>query len=120
MSGKKILVVNRHAPYGSSLAREALDAVLAASVYDQELSLLFVGDGVFQLKNRQDTSALGIKNLAAALPALPLYEVDKFYVQRSALRARGLKQEDLVLPVICLDDEAIAPLMDTQDVLLSF
>ncbi len=50
---KKLLFISRHAPYGSSLARDALDAVLASSAYDQQLSLLFMDDGVFQLLKNQ-------------------------------------------------------------------
>ncbi|MEJ2418879.1 MAG: DsrE family protein, partial [Exilibacterium sp.] len=46
MNKKKILVVNRHPPYGSSLAKESLDAVLAASAYEQDIGILYIGDGV--------------------------------------------------------------------------
>ena len=118
---KKILVVNTHAPYGRSIARESLDAVLAASAYDQDLSLLFLGEAVFQLLRQQDTAALETKNLATTLPVLPLYDVTAIYVQQAALDARGLSQADLVLDdVTCLDNGQVTALMNEQDVLLSF
>jgi tRNA 2-thiouridine synthesizing protein C len=51
---KKILLVSRHAPYGNSTARESIDIALAAAAYDQDIGILFMDDGVFQLlKNQQ-------------------------------------------------------------------
>ncbi len=120
MNKKKILVVNRHPPYGSSLAKESLDAVLAASAYEQDIGILFIGDGVFQLKKSQNATALEVKNIGSILPVLPLYDIEKFYIQSSALLARGLTEKDLVLPVQSLKDDEIAELMNQQDVLLSF
>ncbi|TQV73459.1 sulfurtransferase complex subunit TusC [Exilibacterium tricleocarpae] len=120
MNPKKIMVINTHAPYGKATARESLDAVLAASAYDQDLSLLFLGDAVFQLLQQQDTAALEAKSLSTALPVLPLYDVTAIYAQQSALDARGLTRADLVLDVECLENHQITALMDSQDILLSF
>ncbi len=117
---KKILVVSSHAPYGKSTARESLDAVLAASAYEQDLQLLFVGDGVFQLLKQQDTSATGAKNLAATLPVLPLYDINDIYVHQQSLDQRQLTAADLVLEVKCLDSRQVAALMDRQEIILSF
>ena len=116
----KMLVINRHAPYGRAIAKESLDAVLAASVYEQDLSLLFLGDGVFQLLKNQDTTAIESKSLATLLPVLALYDVNAIYVQQQALDLRGLSTSDLVLKVNCLNNEEITQLMDNQDVLFSF
>jgi tRNA 2-thiouridine synthesizing protein C len=82
---KKILFISRHPPYSSSTAREALDALLAASAYDQDLSLLFMDDGVFQLLKEQDSSMLEQKNIAAILPVLSVYDIDNIYIQDQLL-----------------------------------
>ena len=119
-TAKKLLFITRKAPYGSSMARDALDAMLAASVYDQDLSVLFMGDGVFQLIKEQKPLSSGMKSLAASLPALPLYDIDQIYVQQSALDHRGLKEADLVLPAKALENHAIADLMEKQEAILSF
>ncbi len=117
---KKLLFVSRKAPYGSSMARDALDALLAASVYDQDLSVLFMGDGVFQLVKDQAAHRAGMKSLAASLPALPLYDIEKIYVQQSALEQRGLADAELVIPATALEDGDITDLMEQQEAMLSF
>jgi len=117
---KKILFVNTRAPYGSSMARDALDALLAASAYEQDLSVLFLGEAVFQLLRNQNPEAIGMKNLAATLPVLPMYDIKQIFVQASALFTRGLSIDDLALPAKALSEDEIAALMGTQGAILSF
>jgi len=52
-----ILFVMTQAPYGNSLAKESLDALLASGVFEQEVSALFTGDGVWQLIKDQQMPA---------------------------------------------------------------
>jgi tRNA 2-thiouridine synthesizing protein C len=124
MSGvqsKKLLFISRHAPYGSSLAKDALDAILAASAYDQQLSLLFMDDGVFQLLPNQAAGEIGQKSFAAILPVLPLYEINSIYVHCESLEKRQITINELVLDgVQIIDSAAICSLLAKQDQLLSF
>lgn len=117
---KKLLYLNRRAPYGSIYAQEALEVVLIGAAFDQDISLLFLDDGVLQLKRGQDTSEVEMKNFSPTYDALEMYDVEKLYVSRESLAARGLGQQDLVVDVTVLDDAAIADLMDEQDVIISF
>ncbi len=118
---KKLLFISRHAPYGTSLAKEALDAILAASAYDQNLSLLFMDDGVFQLLSAQDPSDLEQKNFAAMLPVLALYEIENIYVHFESLQARQITINELILDgVQVIDSKTICSLLTQQDQLLSF
>jgi len=117
---KKILFITRKAPYGTGLSKEALDAILAASAYEQDIGLLFMDDGVFQLLDHQHPEAISAKNIGATLPVLPMYDIDKIYVQASALKNRGLTLEQLLLPAEPLGDNAIAELLRDQEVVLSF
>lgn len=118
---KKLLFINRQPPYGSARAREALDAVLAASAYGQELSLLFMDDGVFQLLDRQDSQAIDQKNLARQLAALPLYGVTPIYVHRESLAQRGINPQSLALDELqLLTSTQVQALIAGQDQLLSF
>lgn len=94
---EKLLFVCRHAPYGRGIAREGLDAILAAAAYGQDIGVLFIDDGVFQLLPNQAPGALPQKNLAANLSALPLYDVERLYVHSESLQERGLKLESLNL-----------------------
>jgi len=121
MPSKKILFISRHAPYGSSLAKDALDAILAASAYDQQLSLLFMDDGVFQLLKNQASNEIAQKSFAAILPALSLYEINAVYVHEESLKKRQLTLNELVLDSVQLiDSPAISSLLAQQDQLLSF
>jgi tRNA 2-thiouridine synthesizing protein D len=46
---KKFLYLNRKAPYGTIYAWESLEVVLIGAAFDQDVSLAFVDDGVYQL-----------------------------------------------------------------------
>ena len=47
---KKFMFVNRKAPHGTIYALEALEVVLITAAFDQDVSLVFLDDGVYQLK----------------------------------------------------------------------
>ena len=109
----------RQPPYGSSLARAAVDTALAAAAFDQPVCLLFLDQGVLQLLPEQDTEALGVKNLGKLLSSLPLYDIDKVYVDRAALQRFGLHQDRLAIPTEVLDDEGLQELLNANDHLVS-
>ena len=117
---KKFLYVNRRAPYGSIYALESLEVVLIGAAFEQDVSVAFVGDGVFQLAKGQDTKTLEVKNFSPTFRALEDYDVTKLYVEQEALEARGLREADLVVSVEVVSAERMARIMDEQDVILSF
>jgi tRNA 2-thiouridine synthesizing protein C len=92
---KKFMYVNRRAPYGTIYAWESLEVVLIGAAFDQDVSLAFIGDGVFQLVADQDTSNAGFKNFSPTYAALGDYEVTKIYVEQESLAERGLSVDDL-------------------------
>ena len=117
---KRFLYVNRRAPYGTSYALESLEVVLIGAAFDQDVSVVFMDDGVFQLKKGQDTSDSDMKNFSPTYRALEMYDVEKLFVEKESLDARGLTEEDLIVPVEVLDAQALGQLMQEQDVVLSF
>ena len=117
---KKFMYVNRKAPYGTVYALEGLEAVLITAAFDQDVSMVFVDDGVFQIKKDQETSGVNMKNFSPTYRALEGYEVEKVYAEKESLEARGMTEEDLVIPVEILNSDEIAELMDSQDVIVSF
>lgn len=92
---KKFMYVNRKAPYGTIYAWESLEVVLIGAAFDQDVSLAFIGDGVFQLVANQDTSNSGFKNFSPTYAALGDYGVTKIYVEKESLEERGLSIDDL-------------------------
>ncbi len=117
---KKFMYVNRRAPYGSVYALESLEVVLVGAAFDQDVSVVFADDGVFQLKKGQDTEELGMKNFSPTYRVLEMYDVEKLYVEKESLEVRGLTEEDLVVPVEVMTNSEIGKLMEQQDVVLSF
>jgi tRNA 2-thiouridine synthesizing protein C len=117
---KKFMLVNRKAPYGSIYALESLEVVLITAAFEQDVSVVFVDDGVYQLKKGMQTKAIATKNFSPTYRALEDYDIDKLYVDADSLRARGLAAEDLIVPVQVLESGALAEVMQQQDVVLSF
>jgi tRNA 2-thiouridine synthesizing protein C len=117
---KKFMFVNRTAPYGTVYALESLEVVLITAAFDQSVSLVFIDDGVWQLKKGQQTKGIETKNFSPTYRALEDYDVENLYVEREALRARGLTEDDLIVGVNVLSASELGSLMAEQDVVLSF
>jgi tRNA 2-thiouridine synthesizing protein C len=92
---KNFLYLNRRAPYGTIYAWESLEVVLIGAAFDQDVSLAFLDDGVFQLTKGQNTAAVGMKNFSPTYAALGDYEVKKVYIEKESLEERGLSLDDL-------------------------
>lgn len=131
---KKFLYLNRKAPYGTIYAWESLEVVLIGAAFDQDVSLAFVDDGVYQLTKGQDTAEIGMKNFSPTYAALGDYEIKKIYVEQESLEERGLNLDDLQHLVWEDEDEdwaekdsihlvsrsEMAKIMDGSDVVFSF
>ena len=131
---KKFLYVNRKAPYGTIYALESLEVVLIGAAFEQDVALAFLDDGVFQLSKGQETTDIGMKNFSPTYNALGDYDVNKIYVEKESLEARGLTLDDL-MPLKYEDEDddwaekdsikvvsatELAEIMDQSDVVLSF
>jgi tRNA 2-thiouridine synthesizing protein C len=117
---KKFMFVNRKAPYGTIYALEGLEVVLISAAFDQDVSLAFVDDGVYQLVKGQQTKGIEAKNFSPAYRALEGYDIEKLYVEREALEARGLAEEDLLVDVQLMSSAELGELMAAQDVVIGF
>ena len=134
MATKKFLYVNRKAPHGTVYALESLEVVLIGAAFEQDVSLAFVDDGVYQLIQGQDTAAIGSKNFSPTYKALGDYDISKIYVEQESLEMRGLSKDDL-MPLTYEDEDddwaekdsihvvssaELADIIDQQDVILNF
>jgi len=131
---KRFMYMNTKAPYGTVYALESLEVVLIGAAFEQDVSLAFIGDGVYQLVKSQDTQGIGMKNFSPTYAALGDYDVNKIYVEKESLEERGLSLDDLQHLVWEDEDEdwaekdsirlvsrsELADLIDDQDVVLSF
>jgi tRNA 2-thiouridine synthesizing protein C len=117
---KKFMFVNRKAPHGTIYALEGLEVVLISAAFDQDVSLAFLDDGVYQLLKGQETRSLEVKNFSPTYRALEGYDVEKLYVERESLEARGIREEQLLVPVQVVSAKEMAELMEQQDVVIGF
>lgn len=116
---KKFMFVNRKAPYGTIYALESLEVVLISAAFDQDVSLAFLDDGVYQLRKGQQTKGIETKNFSPTYRALDGYDIEKLYVEREAMEARGLTEDDLLVDVTVLSRTEMGELMEQQDVVIS-
>jgi tRNA 2-thiouridine synthesizing protein C len=116
---KRFMFVNRKAPYGTIYALECLEVVLISAAFDQDVSVVFMDDGVCQLIKNQDTAAIGMKNFSKTYGALDDYDVEKIYVEKESLEARGLTADDLVILVEVMAAADLREVMAQQDVVIS-
>jgi tRNA 2-thiouridine synthesizing protein C len=131
---KKFMYINRRAPYGTIYAWESLEVVLIGAAFDQDVSLAFLDDGVYQLVKGQDTAEVDMKNFSPTYQALGDYDVTKLYVEKESLEERGLTLDDL-MPLTYEDEDddwaekdsikvvsraEMADIMEEQDVMFSF
>ena len=117
---KKFMFVNRKAPYGTIYALEGLEVVLISAAFDQDVSLAFLDDGVFQLVKGQKTDGVEMKNFSPTYRALEGYDIEKLYVERESLEARGLSEDDLLVDVQVMSAAEMGDMMTQQDVVISF
>ena len=108
--------------------------VLIAAAFDQDISLVFVDDGVYQLTKGQDTENIGMKNFSKTYTALGDYDIKKVYVEKESLEERGLTADDLQAlkyededddwaekdSLFLVDRNELTEIINEQDVILSF
>lgn len=116
---KKFMYLNRKAPYGTIYALEVLEMVLISAMFDQDVHVAFVDDGVYQIKKGTDTQALEMKNFSNTYRALEGYDIEKLFVEKESMEERGLSTEDFVVPVEVISREDMGKLMDSMDVVLT-
>lgn len=116
---KRFLFVNRKAPHGTVYALESLEVVLISAAFDQDISLVFMDDGVYQIAKNQDTDGINMKNFSRTYRALDGYDVEKLYVEKESMDARGLSTDDLLVQVDVLNSKELGKLMNSQDVVIT-
>lgn len=128
------MYLNRRSSFGTVYAIESLEVVLIAAAFEQDVSLAFIDDGVYQIVEGQNADGIGMKNFSKTFHALGDYEINKLYVSAESLEQRGLSSNDL-MPLVYEDEDddwaekpsvkvvsnvQLSKIMSEQDVCLSF
>jgi tRNA 2-thiouridine synthesizing protein C len=127
---KKFMYVNRKAPYGTIYALEVLEAVLISAAFEQHACIVFIDDGVYQIKKGQDTDAVNMKNFSKTYGIIAMEKEDadededmdmiwRIIVEQESIEARGLSADDFVIDVEVIPSAKLAVLMSEQEIVIS-
>lgn len=119
-AARKILIIIRQAPLSSELPAAALDIMLTAAAFEQDVTLLFSGDGVYHLGSDQNTRGTGMKNISQALPVLELYDIKKILVDEQALTKSRLQNQGLIIKSVPVSLAEIARACEDADLVFNF
>jgi len=109
--GNTITVLMRKAPYGSVYTAEGFRSMMGIGVFEMDIRVLFVDDGVYALVRNQNPAALDMKPLGEGFPTLKDFGVTRFYVHAPSLAERALAPADLVMDVELVDDAGAADVL---------
>jgi tRNA 2-thiouridine synthesizing protein C len=116
---KRTLLVCRHSPYQGQLSRGALDIALAASVFEQDISVLFMDEGVWQLLPGQDTQKSDNKSIEKTLASFDLYDLKQLYVEETSMSSRLLSSADMSVAVEAIEAHALPDFMNSFQQVIS-
>ena len=114
---KRILYILQRPPYLDDRVTESFDAALVAAAFEQQVSLLFRGDGLQQLLAQQSVSDQ--RSLAKMLKSLATYEINDVYVDQVDMNEQALRASDFALPVVPVTQQALGELIANHDIVLS-
>jgi tRNA 2-thiouridine synthesizing protein C len=127
---KKFMYVNRKAPYGTIYALEVLEAVLISAAFEQHACIVFIDDGVYQIKKGQNTEAVNMKNFSRTYGIIAMEKEDadedddmdmvwRIIVEQESMEARGLSADDFVIDVEVIPSAKLSIIMSEQEIVIS-
>lgn len=105
---KTVLILARSQPHGSSRGPDLLDLALAAAAFDQRVCLVFLDDGVWQVRAEQNPGAIDACDFARGIGALIQMDGADILVERESMDERGLSFH-MMRPVVRMVSRAQVP-----------
>lgn len=123
---KTFTFMNRKAPYGTIYALEVLETVLITAAFEQHANIVFVDDGVYQIKSGQDTKDVNMKNFSPTYGIIEMEKEDadededidmnwRIIVEKESMEARGLTKDDFKVDVEIMSAAELADVIDASD-----
>ncbi len=94
--------------------------MLAASAYCEDIRVIFLGDGVYQLLKDQETQQILSKDYAPSFKLMELYDIESIYICECSMKERGLVLSDLLIDGQLLDSAALSNQLHDADKVLTF
>ncbi len=117
---KRIAMFMRKSPYGTVYPAEGFRAMMGIAVFEMDLCVIFVDDGVFTLVDGQCPEDIDMKSLGVGFASLPDVGITEFYVHDESLKERGLSTQDLVMDVKVVNNGELHELLDGCTAVLPF
>ncbi|WP_206485739.1 sulfurtransferase complex subunit TusC [Thalassotalea sp. G2M2-11] len=117
---KSIALLNTTAPFASPNAKDALDIAMIMGSFEQPTYLFFAGDGVWQLKSKQDPSKINVKDFLKTFSAFEFYDIEDIYVCQQSLDERGLAADFHIKNVQLLSTESFSHQLKQHHTVLTF
>lgn len=112
---KNILVIHNQSAMNTLSGKEALDFSLIFGSYEQDVTVLFYGQGATQVLAHQDPELIGQKDYLSTIKALDIYDIEKVYVCQTSLQQMALAQHELIADVTPITMDKISELKRQAD-----
>ena len=96
---KNILVIHTTSALNNLSGKEALDLSLIFGSYEQNVTVLFYGQGVTQTLAHQDPELITQKDYLSTIKALDIYDIEQVYVCQKSLEEFGFNHSSLLSDV---------------------
>ena len=118
----KIAFLFRTSPHGSSISREGLDAILAATAFCEpnDIGIFFIDDGVLNLIDNQQPEIIQQKDFIRAFKLLDLYDVEQRFICTASLQKFKLDNRELILSCEKIDRSLLLEKLNQAEKLFTF
>ena len=118
----KLAFLFRTAPYGNTISREGLDALLAATAFcdEEEIGVFFIDDGVLNLLDGQNPELLLQKDFIRTFKLLDLYDIEQRFVCADSLDQYNLQTEQLIISAEKIDRTSLINKLSQAEKVFTF
>ena len=106
---KRVLYIVRRPP--GVLADEFVDVALVSGVFEQPTSVLFTGEGAYQL--------LGLEARESAIKTFSSYDIRNLYVSQESMTTLGLHADRIPVDIGTASPRDVRKLIAAHDVVLT-
>lgn len=118
----KLAFLFRTAPHGNTISREGLDALLAATAFcdEEEIGVFFIGDGVLNVLDGQNSELLLQKDFIRTFKLLDLYDIEQRFVCADSLDQYNLQTEQLIISAEKMDRTSLINKLSQAEKVFTF
>ncbi|AOZ67132.1 TPA: sulfurtransferase complex subunit TusC [Haemophilus influenzae] len=118
----KIAFLFRTSPHGTSISREGLDAILAATAFCEpnNIGIFFIDDGVLNLIDNQQPEIIQQKDFIRTFKLLDLYDVEQRFICTASLQKFKLDNRELILSCEKIDRSLLLEKLNQAEKLFTF